>query len=58
MLEMEKDRNGFQSMSLDSSAEILIAEAMYGTFFTTGGTTYVLVKEIDGTCCLYIWAHL
>ena len=57
-IQRAKHRKGLQSMNLDDYKEIFIAEAMYGVWFSTGGTSYVLVKENNENCFLYIYSRL
>ena len=53
-----KHSGGFQSMNLDDYEEMLIMGTLYGAWFTTGGTEYVLVKENSGNCYLYVWSGI
>jgi len=49
-----KHLNGLLSMNLDEYEELLIVDAMYGKWFTTGGTFYILVKETNVDYFLYV----
>ena len=57
-LNRAKRNGGLQSMNLDGYKELFIVEAMYGKWFTTGGTSYVLVKENNGNCFLYLYSRV
>jgi len=45
---------GLLSMNLDDYEELLIVDAMYGKWFTTGGTFYILVKENNVDYFVYV----
>ena len=53
-----RQQSGLQSMNLNDYEVLFIAEAMYGAWFTTGGTIYILVKETSNDIYLYIWSFV